>query len=68
MRAEIARCMRSRSRDEWDAVFRDSDACCTPVLGLDEAREHADMQWLNTEASSATLADAASIAFSVARH
>lgn len=66
MRAEIARCLGSRTRDEWDAIFRDSDACCTPVLGLEEARSHADMQWLHPGQSATSLADAASIRFSVA--
>jgi alpha-methylacyl-CoA racemase len=43
MRQEIARCMRTKTRDEWDRIFRDTDACCTPVLDLHEARTHADM-------------------------
>jgi alpha-methylacyl-CoA racemase len=65
MRAEIARCLKSRSRDEWDAVFRDSDACCTPVLDLDEARTHPDMQWLKGDRQSpATLATTTPIGFS----
>ncbi len=29
-----------RTRDEWDAIFAQSDACATPVLGLFEARSH----------------------------
>jgi alpha-methylacyl-CoA racemase len=51
MRAEIARCIATRTRDAWDAVFRDTDACCTPVLDLREARAHADMQWLAATAT-----------------
>lgn len=29
-----------KSRDEWQRVFADSDACVMPVLGFDEAFEH----------------------------
>ncbi|MDB5820506.1 MAG: L-carnitine dehydratase/bile acid-inducible protein, partial [Rhizobacter sp.] len=32
--------MRTRSRDEWCAVFDGSDACVAPVLGLSEAPHH----------------------------
>ncbi|UGT55162.1 CaiB/BaiF CoA transferase family protein [Nocardia asteroides] len=28
---------RSKSRDEWTAIFEGTDACCTPVLTLSEA-------------------------------
>ncbi|MDT8397049.1 MAG: CaiB/BaiF CoA-transferase family protein [Pseudomonadales bacterium] len=31
---------RSRSRDEWCAVFAEYDACVTPVLSLTEAPQH----------------------------
>jgi alpha-methylacyl-CoA racemase len=54
MRTEIARCIGTRTRDEWDAIFRDSDACCTPVLEIGEARMHADMQWLGVSSGDAT--------------
>jgi alpha-methylacyl-CoA racemase len=30
----------SRTRDEWAAVFADTDACVTPVLSLAEAPVH----------------------------
>jgi alpha-methylacyl-CoA racemase len=30
----------SRTRDEWTEVFRDEDACVTPVLDFAEAAEH----------------------------
>jgi alpha-methylacyl-CoA racemase len=31
---------RTRTRDEWTAVFEGSDACVAPVLSYAEAREH----------------------------
>lgn len=31
----------TRDRDDWVALFADSDACVAPVLDLDEAPEHA---------------------------
>jgi len=36
----LAERFRSRSRQEWTAVFEGSDACVAPVLGLFEASEH----------------------------
>ncbi|MHB1710596.1 MAG: CaiB/BaiF CoA transferase family protein [Acidimicrobiales bacterium] len=36
-RDQFARVFASRTRDEWVAVFADSDACVTPVLSLAEA-------------------------------
>jgi alpha-methylacyl-CoA racemase len=33
----IADTFRTRNRDEWEALFRGTDACVTPVLDLDEA-------------------------------
>lgn len=36
----LAEIFRSRSRDEWEAVFDGSDACVAPVLSLDEAPKH----------------------------
>lgn len=38
---QLAALLATRSRDEWMAVFADSDACVAPVLDLDEAPEHA---------------------------
>ncbi|TKR53576.1 CoA transferase [Allopusillimonas ginsengisoli] len=38
MQQEIAARMKSRTRDEWDALFVNTDCCCTPVLTMDEAR------------------------------
>ncbi|MGY1810054.1 CaiB/BaiF CoA transferase family protein [Blastococcus sp. SYSU D00669] len=40
LRARLAKAFRGRTRDEWTAVFDGTDACVTPVLALDEAREH----------------------------
>ena len=31
---------RTRTRDEWAAVFEGTDACVAPVLGLTEAPQH----------------------------
>ncbi|MGC9495560.1 CaiB/BaiF CoA transferase family protein [Streptomyces sp. WG7] len=40
LREAIATRFRSRTRDEWTAVFADSDACVAPVLSLREAPHH----------------------------
>jgi alpha-methylacyl-CoA racemase len=32
-----------RTRDEWATLFGDSDACVSPVLGLNEAPQHAHL-------------------------
>ncbi|MFE0801031.1 CaiB/BaiF CoA transferase family protein [Streptomyces sp. NPDC058812] len=40
LRAAIAARFRSRTREEWTAVFADSDACVAPVLSLREAPHH----------------------------
>lgn len=39
-KAVIAARIAERTRDEWDAVFVDSDACYAPVLEADEAIAH----------------------------
>ena len=31
---------KTKTRDEWCEAFKESDACITPVLGFDEARQH----------------------------
>jgi alpha-methylacyl-CoA racemase len=36
----LAAVLATRDRDEWVALFADSDACVAPVLDLDEAPEH----------------------------
>ena len=37
---ELARCFALRTRDAWDAVFRLTDACVTPVLDWSEVARH----------------------------
>jgi alpha-methylacyl-CoA racemase len=37
LRAEIARVVATRGRDEWDAMFAATDACVAPVLSLAES-------------------------------
>ena len=40
LKIELAAKFKERSRDEWCALFADSDACVTPVLSLKEAAAH----------------------------
>jgi alpha-methylacyl-CoA racemase len=40
LRKVIDGVLRSRTRDEWMAIFEDTDACVTPVLSLTEATVH----------------------------
>jgi alpha-methylacyl-CoA racemase len=40
LRARFADLLATRTRDEWAAVFADTDACVTPVLAMDEAPAH----------------------------
>ncbi|MGV9428764.1 CaiB/BaiF CoA transferase family protein [Streptomyces sp. NPDC003656] len=40
LRERIAARFKSRTREEWTAVFADSDACVAPVLSLTEAPHH----------------------------
>ena len=40
LRAQIAACFKSRTRDAWVAVFEGSDACFAPVLTFAESRAH----------------------------
>ncbi|MEV0961568.1 CaiB/BaiF CoA-transferase family protein [Streptomyces sp. NPDC049910] len=40
LRAAVAERFLTRTRDEWTAVFEDSDACVAPVLSLREAPGH----------------------------
>ncbi|MFH8607149.1 CaiB/BaiF CoA transferase family protein [Streptomyces sp. NPDC018029] len=40
LREAVATRFRERTRDEWTAVFEDSDACVAPVLSLREAPAH----------------------------
>ena len=43
LRARFAATFKTKTRDEWDAVFKDSDACFAPVLTFSEARSHPHM-------------------------
>jgi alpha-methylacyl-CoA racemase len=43
LRAIFAQAFRSRARDEWAAVFDDTDACVTPVLTFAEAAADSHM-------------------------
>ncbi len=40
LREAIAARFRTRTREEWTAVFQESDACVAPVLSLGEAPRH----------------------------
>ncbi|CAM5551283.1 CoA transferase OS=Streptomyces aurantiogriseus OX=66870 GN=GCM10010251_11750 PE=4 SV=1 [Streptomyces aurantiogriseus] len=40
LREAVAARFKSRTRDEWTAVFEGSDACVAPVLSLREAPHH----------------------------
>ncbi len=40
MREVFARTFKSKTRDEWCAVFEGSDACFAPVLSFTEAKRH----------------------------
>ena len=40
LRSVIATAFLTRTRDEWEKVFADVDACATPVLSLSEAVDH----------------------------
>ena len=40
MKLRFAEVFRTRTRDEWTAVFAGSDACVTPVLTPEEAAQH----------------------------
>ena len=42
-RADFARVIATRTRDEWAVLFADRDACVSPVLALDEAPHHAHL-------------------------
>jgi alpha-methylacyl-CoA racemase len=48
LRKTIADIFAQRTRDEWERIFQDSDACVAPVLDLEEAPEHPHMAARNT--------------------
>ncbi|WP_206930948.1 CaiB/BaiF CoA transferase family protein [Roseococcus thiosulfatophilus] len=39
-KAILAEAFRARTRDEWAAVFADSDGCVAPILSMEEAPAH----------------------------
>jgi len=40
MKERLRAALRTKTRDQWCALFEGSDACVTPVLGLEEAPAH----------------------------
>jgi alpha-methylacyl-CoA racemase len=40
LKTRIAEVVRGRTRDEWDAILRDTDVCYAPVLSLAEVPDH----------------------------
>lgn len=40
LRTRLAAAVRAKTRDEWAAVFADSDACVAPVLSFTDAKSH----------------------------
>jgi alpha-methylacyl-CoA racemase len=40
MTATFGEIFRTKTRDEWTAIFEGKDACVAPVLGLDEVDQH----------------------------
>ena len=43
LRTRFAATFKTKTRHEWDVVFKDSDACFAPVLTFSEARSHPHM-------------------------
>jgi len=48
LRERFAAVFRTRTRDEWAEIFKDSDACVTPVLSFVEAPRHPHHQARDT--------------------
>jgi alpha-methylacyl-CoA racemase len=48
MKERLRAALRTKTRDEWCALFEGSDACVTPVLGLSEAPAHPHNQARHT--------------------
>ena len=44
MRALLETTFASKSRDEWAGIFHHTDACVTPVFGMDEVMAHSHAQ------------------------
>lgn len=40
VRAEVAAIFKTKTRDEWAAIFKDVDCCVTPILTMKEAVAH----------------------------
>ena len=40
LKSKLGEKFRSKNRDEWAMIFKNSDACITPILDLDEAPKH----------------------------
>lgn len=51
LRAALVAAFKSRTRDEWTAVFDGTDACATPVLSWDEALQDPHLRARRTLAS-----------------
>jgi alpha-methylacyl-CoA racemase len=43
LRSVFAATFKTKTRDEWEAVFEGSDACVAPILSMTEARRHPHM-------------------------
>lgn len=55
MREAIASRIVQRTRDEWTAVFEETDACVAPVLSLGEAPDHPHSKARGTHGMAGTL-------------
>jgi crotonobetainyl-CoA:carnitine CoA-transferase CaiB-like acyl-CoA transferase len=40
LRREVAATFKEKTRNEWEAIFQTVDACCEPVLSLEEVADH----------------------------
>jgi alpha-methylacyl-CoA racemase len=40
LKDELSRIFKTKTRDEWSTIFKDSDACAFPVLDMNEAPEY----------------------------
>ncbi|MGV9868752.1 CaiB/BaiF CoA transferase family protein [Rhodococcus koreensis] len=56
---ELSALFLTRTRQEWTELFQDTNACCTPVLGLSEAAEHEHIKARSTILSVAGVAQPA---------
>jgi crotonobetainyl-CoA:carnitine CoA-transferase CaiB-like acyl-CoA transferase len=44
VRAEVQAILTGKTRDEWTAIFAKADACCEPILEMDELAAHPQHQ------------------------